>query len=148
LAPQQGEDAQLATRRTSLQHREKILEAVRSAEDEIGGGRGAERALGNAMKALTRTAGQAGGKLDPVIAGLDAAVVTLAEARRLLQATVADLNSEAEGNLETIEERLFALRAAGRKYQVDVDGLAGLAAQLSTRLSLIEDQGGRLGKLA
>ena len=148
LAPQQGEDAQLATRRTSLQHRERILEAVRAAEDEIGGGRGAERALANAMKALTRTAGQAGGKLDPVITSLDAAVVTLAEARRQLQATAADLNSDAEGNLETIEERLFALRAAGRKYQVEVDGLAGLAAQLSARLSLIEDQGGKLGTLA
>ena len=40
--------------------------------------------------------------------------------------------------LERIEERLFALRAAGRKYNVPVDELAALAAQYNADIALID----------
>ncbi len=40
--------------------------------------------------------------------------------------------------LERIEERLFALRAAGRKYNVPVDELAELASRYGRDLALID----------
>ena len=49
--------------------------------------------------------------------------------------------------LERIEERLFALRAAGRKYKSPVDELAALAAQHAADLALIDAGAERLAAL-
>src|SRR5262249_40365778 len=49
--------------------------------------------------------------------------------------------------LERIEERLFALRAAGRKYNVPVDGLSALAARYAADLGLIDAGAERLAVL-
>ena len=49
--------------------------------------------------------------------------------------------------LERIEERLFALRAAGRKYNVPVDELAALGRRYEADLALIDAGEERLAKL-
>src|SRR6267154_1616579 len=49
--------------------------------------------------------------------------------------------------LERIEERLFALRAASRKYSTPVDGLAALAAQYAADVALIDAGADQLKKL-
>src|SRR6185312_16139554 len=46
--------------------------------------------------------------------------------------------------LEHIEERLFALRAASRKYATPVDGLAALAAKYAADVALIDAGADRL----
>src|SRR5262249_56148162 len=51
------------------------------------------------------------------------------------------------GELERIEERLFALRAAARKYNVPVDGLNALAARYGADLGLIDAGAERLAAL-
>ena len=50
-------------------------------------------------------------------------------------------------DLERIEERLFALRAAGRKYNVPVDGLAALARKYNGDIALIDAGEGKLKAL-
>jgi DNA repair protein RecN (Recombination protein N) len=49
--------------------------------------------------------------------------------------------------LERIEERLFALRAAGRKFSVPVDGLPALAQKYAADLALIDAGAERLVEL-
>ena len=49
--------------------------------------------------------------------------------------------------LERIEERLFALRAAGRKYNAPVDELAALARRYESDLALIDAGAERLAAL-
>ena len=49
--------------------------------------------------------------------------------------------------LERMEERLFALRAAGRKYNVPVDELGALARRYEADLALIDAGAERLAKL-
>ena len=49
--------------------------------------------------------------------------------------------------LERIEERLFALRAASRKYATPVDGLAALAEKYAADVALIDAGAGQLKKL-
>ncbi len=49
--------------------------------------------------------------------------------------------------LERIEERLFALRAAGRKYNVPIDELAALARRYEDDLALIDAGAERLAAL-
>lgn len=147
LCPEEGEEKTLAEQRIVLQHREKLIESINQASGELSGDRGAERALASALRTLSRIADKAGGKLDPVIAALDEAASDVSEAARALQGFVADMDGDG-GNLDKIEERLFALRAAGRKHGTDVDGLVTLRAAMAAKLALIEDQGDLLQKLA
>ncbi len=147
LEPCPGEEKGLAETRAVLMHREKLMEAINAAYADLGGERGAERAVAGALRQLGRAADKAGGRLDPVIAALDRAGAELAEGVSLLRGVSADLEIDG-GTLDTVEERLFALRAAARKHSVDVDGLAGLRTDLARRLALIEDQGSVLSRLA
>jgi len=147
LDPKEGEEAELAEKRITLQHREKLIEALTGAHGELSGDRGAERGLAAALKVLTRIADKAGGRLDPVIQVLDEAAAEVAEASRALQALSADIDLDG-GSLDKIEERLFALRAAARKHGVEVDALAALRADMARKLALIEDQGDLLQRLA
>lgn len=147
LAPREGEESALAETRSVLMHREKLMEAINAAWADLGGERGAERAVAAALRQLARAADKAGGRLDPVIAALDRAGAELSEGVSLLRGVSADLEIDG-GNLETTEERLFALRAAARKHSVEVDRLPALRDELAGRLALIEDQGDTLTRLA
>ncbi|WP_119677840.1 DNA repair protein RecN [Indioceanicola profundi] len=147
LDPKAGEEEELAEKRVTLQHREKLIDAINGAYGELSGDRGAERGLAAALKSLIRIADKAGGRLDPVIQVLDEAAAEVAEAARSLQALSADIDMDG-GSLEKIEDRLFALRAAARKHGVEVDGLAPLRADMARKLALIEDQGDLLQRLA
>jgi len=140
LAPKPGEERELAETRSVLQHREKVMEAMNAAFAELGGDRGAQRLIGSAARALTRAAEKAGGRLDGAIAALDRAQAEIEEATSALQGASSDLDMDPRA-LETLEERLFALRAAARKHGVDVDKLAALRDDFAAKLALIDDQG-------
>lgn len=147
LRPRPGEEEELAETRTVMMHREKVVEALNAAFGELAGERGVERGLNGAHRALMRIIDKAGGRLEPVIGALDRALAEVADAVATLQALSSDEDMDANA-LEKLEERLFALRAAARKHNVDVDRLAALREEMSRRLNLIEDQGDALERLA
>src|SRR5262249_55294939 len=68
------------------------------------------------------------------------------EARAYLEQALASADHDPKA-LEKIEERLFALRAAGRKYNVPVDELAALATRYAGDLALIDAGAERLAAL-
>ncbi|MFY9287587.1 MAG: DNA repair protein RecN [Alphaproteobacteria bacterium] len=146
LAPQAGEADQLAERRTNLQHREKIIEALQSAEQSLNSERGAASALAQAGKAVARIADKATGLKD-LLASIDRCATEVNEASEQLERFMAGIDGEADA-LQRIEERLFALRAVARKHGVQPDDLAALRDDLSGKLSLLSDQGDQLKNLA
>ena len=78
------------------------------------------------IRKLERRAAQAPGLVEPTVKVLDAALAALDETRSQLEAALRTADFD-PAELERIEERLFALRAAGRKYNVPVDELSALA---------------------
>ena len=146
LDPKPGEEAILAENRSVLMNREKLIDALSAALDAVAGDRGADRAIAQAARPLERLRDQAGGRFDPIIDALDRAAAELAETTAGLQGLMGDMDLEA-GGLETIDERLFTLRAAARKHSVAVDDLPGLRDAMVQRLDLIEDRSSRLGEL-
>jgi len=70
----------------------------------------------------------------------------LAEAVSLLENLVYSDEFDA-ASLEKSEERLFALRAAARKYRVPVDDLAKLYDELTAQADLLDHSGKELGRL-
>lgn len=147
LDPKEGEEEELAEKRSILMHREKVVEAMNTAYAELAGDRGAERAVAGALRMLGRVADKAGGRMEPVLAALDRAAAELAEATGALQTLSGDVDLDPRA-LETLEERLFTLRATARKHQMEVDALPALRQDLARRLALIEDQGDQLSALA
>jgi DNA repair protein RecN (Recombination protein N) len=145
LAPEDGESDRLAERRTNLQHREKIIDALQSAEQALNGSRGAIPALAQAGKAVARIADKAAG-LNELLAAIDRASHETAEAAQQLNRFSDEIDSEPDA-LQRIEERLFALRAVARKHNVQTDNLGDLLANFKARLALITDQSDQLNLL-
>ena len=147
LDPQPGEADTLAADRLLLQSHEKTALAVEEAA-RCFDKNGPEQALASAARMLGRLCGT------PVIAQLDAEnglkqsldVAIDALERALIEAgeahdAVQRLQSEcdyAPDSLERTEERLFALRAAGRKFDADPDQLSALLDRMRMQLDEIE----------
>jgi DNA repair protein RecN (Recombination protein N) len=137
LAPQAGEETSLAERRTTMMQSEKIAEDLRDAHDAIAGSNSAMPALAAAIRRLERRAQQAPALVEPAVKSFDAALSALEETRAHLEAALRAADYD-PAELERIEERLFALRAAGRKYNVQVDDLAALAEKYANDIALID----------
>jgi DNA repair protein RecN (Recombination protein N) len=82
-----------------------------------------------------------------VIAALDRAAIETSEAVAALERVSAGLDLDPR-RMETVEERLFALRAAARRHGVAADELAGLRQSLADRLALLDGGGEGLARLA
>ncbi len=137
LSPQDGEETQLADRRTAMMQGEKISEDLREAQAAVGGPGSPVASLGAAVRRLERRASGAPKLVDDAVKAMDAALNSLAEADQHLNAAI--LAADFDPNeLERIEERLFALRAASRKYSTPVDALAALAQKFKSDVALID----------
>ncbi|MEC9265923.1 MAG: DNA repair protein RecN [Pseudomonadota bacterium] len=146
LAPQPGEEEDLAERRTLLQNAERLTESITAAVDFLSGNGGVDDGLRQAQRALDRVADKMGERLNEVVAGLDRAAVEIEEAIGQLNRIGSDLNADS-GELEDIEERLFALRDIARKHGAGVDDLPRLREDIAERLTFIDAGEERLAAL-
>ncbi|GIK81495.1 MAG: DNA repair protein RecN [Pseudorhodoplanes sp.] len=146
LGAQEGEEAALAERRASMMQAEKIAEDLNEAFDAVAGSASPVPMLGSAIRRLERRSAQAPGLVEPAVKSLDVALSAIDEARSHLEAALQKANYDPQ-ELERIEERLFALRAAGRKFSVPVDGLPALAQNYAADLALIDAGAERLVEL-
>ncbi|QIG93760.1 MULTISPECIES: DNA repair protein RecN [unclassified Bradyrhizobium] len=146
LAPKEGEETELANRRTTMMQGEKVATDLREAQEAIGGSHSPVSALSAAVRRLERRAANAPGLIEPAVKAIDVAINALEEADQHLHAALAATDFD-PAELERIEERLFALRAASRKYSTPVDLLAALAAQYAGDVALIDAGADQLKKL-
>jgi DNA repair protein RecN (Recombination protein N) len=137
LAPQAGEETTLATRRTVMMQSEKVAEDLRDAHEVIAGANSSVPALSGVIRRLERRTSQAPTLVEPAVKALDAALTALEETRGHLEQALRTADFD-PAELERNEERLFALRAAGRKYNVPVDELAALARKYNGDIALID----------
>jgi DNA repair protein RecN (Recombination protein N) len=137
LSPQAGEETALAERRTAMMQAEKVAEDLRNAHEVIAGTDSSVPSLSGVIRRLERRAAQAPSLIEPTVKALDAALTSLEETRAYLEAALRTADFD-PAELERIEERLFALRAAARKYNVPVDELGALARKYNGDIALID----------
>ena len=135
LAPEPAEETALADRRAAMMQAEKVAGDLRDAHEAVAGAPSPVPALSAALRRLERRTAQAPALIEPAVKALDAALDALDDARGHLDAALRAADHDPR-ELERIEERLFALRAAARKYNVPVDGLNALAARYAADLGL------------
>ena len=146
LAPQAGEEDALAATRQGMMRAEKVARDLNEAYEAVGGQSSAVPTLAAVLRRLERRASQAPELVDPSIAALNTAIVALEEAGEALAAATRAAEYDPREQ-ERIEERLFALRAAGRKYDVPVDGLSVLAATMASDLAALDESESSLSRL-
>jgi len=147
LAPKADDEETLAAERQLLRAGSALGEAVAQALGELEEGRGAVAALRAAHRLVERNVDKAAGRLDASLASLDRALSEATEAQAQLETAQEALEFD-PAKLEKIEERLFALRAAARKHNVSVAGLAPLAEQMAEQLAALDSGEAGLKKLA
>jgi DNA repair protein RecN (Recombination protein N) len=146
LAPQEGEETALAERRAGMMQAEKVATDLHDAHEAVAGAASPVPALGAAIRRLERRAAQAPTLIEPAVKALDSALGAIEEARARLDEALALANHDPQ-ELDRIEERLFALRAAARKYNTPVDQLAALAQRYASDLTLIDAGAAQLAEL-
>ncbi len=146
LAPRDGEAQELAGRRARLQQKERVIEALQAAQAGLRQEEGALVKTGTVRRILTRAAEKAPELLHSVLDTLSHAEDQLAEAVNALESLLHKDDFDAAA-LEAAEERLFALRAAGRKYQCTPEDLPELLEKFRAEARLLEDNSASLQKL-
>ncbi|MEI2807208.1 DNA repair protein RecN [Albidovulum sp.] len=136
LGPKPGEEAELDTRRRQMQAGARISEDVARAAQALGP-EGSERLMADAMRWLEGAAARAEGLLDEALEALGRALTELGEAAQGVERALERLAHDPR-ELEAVEERLFAIRALGRKHGVAADDLGAFAGEMRGRLGLIE----------
>src|SRR5947209_12110560 len=146
LAPEPDEEDRLAARRSLLQSAERLAQTLSEAIGELDGDAGAQASLARAARRLERARERAQGLLDSAFAATERAAAETAEALATLEATARQLELDPR-ELEKVEERLFALRAAARKHQVTIADLPALRERMATRLAELDAGAGNVEHL-
>jgi len=147
LSPEEGEEDHLAERRSFLQHAERLAETLAEVIGELSGNAGAQAALARATRRLERARERAQGFLDAPLAAAERAGAETAEALSALEGAARQLELDPR-ELERVEERLFALRALGRKHQVPVAELPALQERMAAQLTAIDEGADNVAHLA
>lgn len=129
LAPLEGEEEELAGRRQTMMQAEKIASDIAEAHEVLIGNASPIPTISSAVRKLERKSDTAPGLLTGAIEAFDGALDALARAENELEHALR-LSEFDPVELESSEERLFALRAASRKYNVPVESLAAHSAKL------------------
>jgi DNA repair protein RecN (Recombination protein N) len=146
LAPEEGEEDALSERRAVMMRNEKSMADLRDAHDALSGDGSPGSAMISVLKRLERRREGAGEALASAIQALEASLTALDEAQYSLDIALRDAEFDPR-ELERVEERLFALRAAARKYQVPVADLSALAARYATDLDALDHGEAHLARL-
>ena len=146
VAEREGEEEELAGRRQKMMSAEKIADDINEAYDVLSGSASPISVLSSTVRKLERKSESAPGLLDAAIGAFDAAIEALSQAESELQHAIR-LSEFDPNELELAEERLFALRAASRKYHVPVEELSALAERMASDLEALDSGSHRLAEL-
>ncbi|BBE74525.1 DNA repair protein RecN [Oharaeibacter diazotrophicus] len=146
LSPEPGEETDLAARRQGMMRAEKVAVDLREAWDQLNGSGSPIPELSSLMRRLERK-GEVAALVGGALAALSGALDQLEEARAGFEQALRAADYD-PAELERVEERLFAIRAAARKFSVQPDDLAALAARMAADLADLDAGEDRLGELA
>ena len=146
LAPEDGEEDLLAERRTAMQKSERIAGDISEASDFLNGNHSPVPEIASMLRRLERKSHEVPGLLEDTVALLDGALNQLSDAQMAVEAALRKTEFDPR-ELERVEERLFALRAASRKYNVPVSDLPALAVRMIGDLADLDAGEEKLGKL-
>ncbi|OHV84187.1 DNA repair protein RecN [Rhizobium sp. LCM 4573] len=146
LSPRDGEEDELAEQRSRMQKAERIAGDISEASEFLNGNASPVPLIASMVRRLERKSHEAPGLLEETVELLDTALNHLSNAQMEVEAALRKTEFDPR-ELERVEERLFALRAAGRKYSVAVADLPALAEKMVADLADLDAGEEKLGEL-
>lgn len=146
LKPVTGEEDELAARRQQLQQAEKAAADVIEIDEVLNGPAAPSPALAALMRRLTRKIDGGASLFQPLVDALDLSLEALDRTTDALEELKREMAFD-PGEMEAVEERLFALRAAARKHQTTCDGLVEVLARYQGDLETLQSGESRLKAL-
>jgi DNA repair protein RecN (Recombination protein N) len=146
LAPEAGEEEQLAEARAAMQKGERLSGDLAELQHLWAGSDSALAVLRSAARRLDRIASEHP-LLGEALEALDRAVIEAGEAEDRI-ARAAEALAHDPAALDRIETRLFDLRAAARKHGCQVDDLPDRMLAMRTQLDAIESGEAEIAALA
>jgi len=137
LGPESGEEETLADKRARLMQLEKAHGEIQEADEILGGPSAPSAALAGLMRRLMRKADGGMAVFAPLIDAIDASLATLDRTAEAIEALKREMAFD-PAELEQVEGRLFALRAAARKHHVAVDELPAVIARYQAELAALQ----------
>ncbi|OLP56542.1 DNA repair protein RecN [Rhizobium rhizosphaerae] len=134
LSPVDGEEDELAERRGRMMKAERIAVDINEASEFLNGHASPVPQIASLVRRLERKSHEAPGLLEETVTFLDTALNHLSDAQMAVEAALRKTEYDPK-ELERVEERLFALRAAARKYSVPVTELPALAQRMVANLA-------------
>ena len=145
LDPKDNEADSLTASRKFLQGAEGAITELNAAESAMGGDGEFEQRLAAAVAGIDRVKMKLGESDHPAASALDLAgealeraLLETQEARLAVRQAAQAFDLEPE-ELNRVEERLFALKAASRKYNVEISELMNKRRQLSEEIQAIDN---------
>jgi DNA repair protein RecN (Recombination protein N) len=145
LAPEAGEEAELAGVRAQMQKGARLADDIGAVTQLLDGSDGGLSLLRQAARRLERIGGEHE-KLGAALEALDRALIEASDAEDRL-GEAADALAFDPARLEEAETRLFDIRALARKHRVEPDALPALAEELSAKLARLSAGEKSLGEL-
>jgi DNA repair protein RecN (Recombination protein N) len=146
LAPEAGEEDALAEKRARLMQLEKAHDEIREADEILGGPNAPAPALSGLMRRLMRKVDSGMALFQPLIDALDQSLEALDRTSEAVEALKREMAFD-PAELEQVEGRLFALRAAARKHHVIADELSEVLAKYRAELAALQSGEATLAKL-
>lgn len=146
LSPQDGEEEVLAEDRARMMKAERIAGDINEASDFLNGNASPVPVIASMVRRLERKSQEVPGLLEETVELLGRAVDQLSDAQMAVDVALRKTEFDPK-LLERTEERLFALRAASRKYSVPVSGLPALAVRMIADLADLDAGEEKLAQL-
>ncbi|OCP09414.1 MULTISPECIES: DNA repair protein RecN [unclassified Ensifer] len=146
LSPRDGEEDELAENRARMMKAERIAGDINEASEFLNGNASPVPLIASLVRRLERKSQEAPGLLEETVELLDGALNQLSDAQMAVERALRNTEFDPK-ELERVEERLFALRAASRKYSVPVTELPALAVRMVSDLADLDAGEERLKQL-
>ncbi|OCP17617.1 MULTISPECIES: DNA repair protein RecN [unclassified Ensifer] len=134
LSPRDGEEDELAEKRARMMKSERIAGDINEASEFLNGNGSPVPLIASLVRRLERKSHEAPGLLEETVELLDGALNQLSDAQMAVERALRNTEFDPK-ELERVEERLFALRGASRKYSVPVAELPALAVRMISDLA-------------
>ena len=145
---QQGEEQELSDKRILLMNKEKVLNVLNEVQNSLEGqgSNSVEKSILSAQHTLSRGIGLGENLIEndknaftEIVDNLELASENIGEALYKINKIFDNLGFD--GNtLESVEERLFAIRGLARKLNIQPDMILDLKVELEKKLELLDNQ--------
>lgn len=149
----ENEEQELAEKRILMMNKEKVLNVLNEVKDNLEGQYNIDKGISSAQHTLSRGIRLGDNLLEnnknafeEIVENLEQASININEALSKIETIFNTLGFD-NNTLESVEDRLFAIRGLARKLNIQPDLILNLKTELEEKLSNLENQEVVIGDL-